>query len=272
MKLYTKIIYTLAAVFAAISISSCDKISDDDRFIELPAIEAKRVVLLEEYTGQKCVNCPTAHSVIVDLLSTLSDNLVAVSIHGGGDAFSYHESKYPFGLANDDSQAYCDESGVTSLPAGVVNRNSGVQNYDQWAATIRKEMEKTTDIDLSVEATISDDGKSIDIVSTILPYNTMSPNYQIWIVESGIISMQLTPNGRVSNYEHNHVFRAAVNGHKGEEVKLTTRETYCLNHSIAINERWNPENLAVVAFVYDNNGVKQAAQCHVKAQSSSTEE
>ena len=44
---------------------SCSEvIPEDERYEELPAIEAKRRILLEDFTGQFCSNCPEAHKVI----------------------------------------------------------------------------------------------------------------------------------------------------------------------------------------------------------------
>ncbi len=46
---------------AAAALTSCDNVAEDDRFIKLPPIEADRAVLIEDFTGQNCLNCPVAH-------------------------------------------------------------------------------------------------------------------------------------------------------------------------------------------------------------------
>ena len=55
-------LFAIAA--ASIGIIGCNDIDSDERFIELPPIEGNRVVLLEDYTGQSCPNCPEGHRVI----------------------------------------------------------------------------------------------------------------------------------------------------------------------------------------------------------------
>ena len=63
------------------------------------------------------------------------------------------------------------------------------------------------------------------------------------------------------DYVHNHVYRASVNGTWGEDISLNSNIFQELTHSIAIKDNWNKENLAVVAFVYnDKEGVVQAAE------------
>jgi hypothetical protein len=55
-KSYIYIIGIAAAFFAA-----CENISESERLLEVEGVNAQRVVLLEDYTGQACVNCPEAH-------------------------------------------------------------------------------------------------------------------------------------------------------------------------------------------------------------------
>lgn len=254
----------IAALAVTPAISSCDDISEDERFIELPAVEANRTVLLEEFTGQLCINCPEAHVVIADLLNLYPDNLIAVSIHGGGDAFSFPESNRRFnGLRNDDGQAYCDSYGIAALPAGIVNRTSAVLQSGQWAGAIRSEIERPTDLDMQITATLSEDGTKAAISTTLTPYDNISANLQLWVTESGIEARQLTPEGYNNKYIHNHVFRGVVNGHDGEAVKLVTREAQAFTHELDIRDIWNADNLSVVAFVYNSDGVLQSCEAKI---------
>lgn len=254
----------IAALAAAPLFSSCDDISEDERFIALPPVEANRTVLLEEFTGQLCINCPEAHTIISDLLSVYSGNLIAVSIHGGGDVFSYPENHPRFiGLRNDDGQAYCDAYNIAALPAGVVNRTSGVLQSGQWAGAIRSEIERPTDIDMQLTATLNPDGTKATISTTVTPYDNIKANLQLWVVESGIEARQLTPEGYDNKYIHNHVFRGVVNGHDGEPVELVTREDKAFSHELDIRDIWNSDNLSIVAFVYNSDGVLQACEAKI---------
>lgn len=53
-------IYSIAAILLAASsfLSSCDEKEQDQRYEELTEITPQRNVLLEEFTGQMCPNCP----------------------------------------------------------------------------------------------------------------------------------------------------------------------------------------------------------------------
>ena len=84
-------------------------------------------------------------------------------------------------------------------------------------------------------------------------------------MEDGITAMQLMPDGSAnSQYVHNHVFRVAVNGTWGEDFELQEDETKMTSHTQVIDPSWNPANLSVVAFVYNDQGVLQAVKGKVK--------
>ena len=56
-----KRIIPLLIASVAILLSSCANVDEGDRYIKVESSEAKRSVLVEEFTGQKCINCPEAH-------------------------------------------------------------------------------------------------------------------------------------------------------------------------------------------------------------------
>lgn len=254
--------YTLAAFAALSTLVGCNDIGSDDRFIELPPVEAQRVVLLEEYTGQKCVNCPKAHEVIEDLVKQYGDTLLVVSIHGGGDANSYSEAKFPaFGLANDESEAYVKAAGIDAFPKGIVNRATGRESKDEWAASVRQQKGRPSTLEMWAATEFNADSTELKISTTLSPEAAIDGYLQLWIVESGIVAPQYLSDGSTDRrYVHNHVFRASVNGHDGERVALVPREPLTLEHTIKIKENWKAANLSVVAFVYNDTGVLQACK------------
>lgn len=245
--------------------SACNDIKEDDRFIELPPVEAQRVVILEEFTGQKCVNCPDAHAVIEGLLEQYPDNLISVSIHGGSDMNAIGEDQMPgFGLRNTEGAAYADAYKISSFPAGVVNRRSGVTTSDQWSKAIRDEISKPSALEMDMTAILSGDGTKVNIEVDLEPWENIDGRLQLWVVESGIVSLQLTKSGMKRDYVHNHVFRGTVNGQDGESIRLVTREPQHVTASVDVRDIWNAENLSIVGFVYTSDGIVQATHCNVE--------
>lgn len=254
--------YTAIAI-ACLSAVACDNIKEEDRFIEMPQVEAQRVVLLEEFTGQNCVNCPEAHELIAALEQAYPANVVAVSIHGGPMAIDEKEQDY--GLKNEDSQAIYDMYSVFSIPCGVVDRIGGVQNRDKWETAIRGELARASYVDIDAKATLSADKSNIEISVSILPHHDYEAQLHAWVVESDIVARQLNGDKVERKYVHNNVLRKTVTGLDGRNVSLKNAEANEVALSQAVLEKWNPENLSVVVFLSNSqDGVLQAFKVRVE--------
>ncbi len=251
-KHYIYIIGIVAALFAA-----CENISEDERFLDVEEVTAQRVVLLEDYTGQACVNCPEAHKEATALHEEYHDSLIIVAMHAGAQAIPA-----PAGLKQTEGDEYADKFGVKTYPIGMVNRRDGLKDYPSWGAAVYAEIQRETQLNLSVEASVSN-GK-LNVNTDMLALEALEGKLQLWVIEDSIVAPQVSLSGAQPQYVHNHVFRDAINGTWGEDVSLTMGEEKVVPHNdFELNVAWKPENLSVVAFVYNNDGVLQAAQCKV---------
>lgn len=247
------------AFIASVSLFSCENIDEADRYIEVGQVEVARKVLLEEFTGQKCVNCPDAHQIIENLEEQYGDNLIVVSIHAGPFGIPTEDD----GLATPDGDVYAERWGISAYPAGVVDRSSGVETMSQWATTIRNDLELKSPLQISLEAQLSDDRKNINVFTTLASANDLTGSLQLWVVENGIIGYQIYGSDRLQDYEHNNVFRACVNGIWGQETKLKEDEVKYLSNTVALQEDWNLDNLRIIGFYYNNSGVIQVERCEI---------
>lgn len=242
---------------AATMFTACENISEDERFLEVEGVTAQRVVLLEDYTGQACVNCPNAHEVATTLHEQYPENLIVVAMHAGPQAIAA-----PSGLKQSEGDTYADAFGVKTYPNGMINRRGGLKDYPSWGAAVYEELQREASLNLSVEAAFVD-GK-LAVTTDMLALEELCGKLQLWLLEDSLVGPQITPSGPQLQYVHNHVFRGSINGTWGEDIALALGEEKAVMHeNVTLNEGWKPENLSVVAFVYDGNGVMQAAHCKV---------
>lgn len=249
--------------------AGCDNISKDDRYIEMPAVEVKRAVLIEEFTGQLCVNCPAGHRIISSLVEKYGENVVIpVCIHAGG--LSIPDTN-PLGLATADGNKYYAAVGSPALPAAWFNRiGKPSTNTSDWASTVDAEINKESELDIILNADLKTDAsgkQSISISTELRPLKDINGNLQLWVVENGIKALQNDGSQTITDYVQNHVFRATVNGLDGTSVSLTNNVYNTSEFSIDVASSWTPENLVIVGFVYNDGGVLQAAQTKVKVES-----
>lgn len=124
-------ILSAAIAAVAITLGSCSNIDEDERLIEVDTPQANRAVLIEDFTGQWCPNCPNASDEIESLTQTYgSDKIIAVAIHCGAQRLQGGTDDMP-GLKTDLCQEYYDRFGIEYQPQGKVDRG-GSQAYTDW--------------------------------------------------------------------------------------------------------------------------------------------
>ena len=251
--------YIITAILAVV-LTACSHIDEDERYIYDKMEPADRTVLLEDFTGQRCVNCPTGTEVIEKLQAEFGEKVIAVGIHGGPLGFA--GSATLTGLATDVGDEYYDHWNLEYQPVGLIDRHGAVK-HTEWTKAVVEELAKPARLKLAVEAE-NVGGQIFITVSGMSTDDTVSGRLQVWVLEDGITAMQMMPDGSSNReYVHNHVLRTPVNGTWGTEVSLKEGELWNTVMEQSIDAGWVAENLSVVAFVYDDTGVLQAAKCKV---------
>lgn len=261
------------------ALTSCDEVKPDDRYIEGEPIVAERSVLLEDFTGQYCVNCPDAHEVIEQLEQQYgSDKVVAVSIHCGDFGRPVSLTNFDRGrvyLMTDEGNAIMEAYGISSFPMGVVNFGSPI-NMGQWSDAVRNALQIPADISIHLSTSyVPDDTDTesewhgtIEASAKVLSGTTRNVNVQFWIVESGIVAEQRSLSGPIPDYVHNNVFRAQIfPGLRGDSFTIADGIEADISGSIPTRwtnkEHWVLANLDVIAIISDNTGVLQVARTPV---------
>lgn len=246
----------LGSILAGGILSSCDSVSEPDRFI--PAeIDPQRSILVEEYTGQNCVNCPDGHAAIKEIVASLGDSVVPVSIHASSLAIAA-----PSGLKIEAGETYYKDAGSPALPAAVINMQTSPLQIPAWGEAINKLIMTPTPFTVRPHATIDGDNYKIDVAFSA--GEDYEGSLLVWVLENDVVARQLDGPNLVKDYVHNHVLRAVVNGQWGEEVKLNAHVAQHREYTFALDPAWNKNNLYVVAFLYNQTGV---AQVHATSQS-----
>lgn len=250
---------------AAQLLSSCDDVTIDtsDRYIYVKPADVSRAVLIEDFTGQQCSNCPTATEMIAALQEQYgADTVIAVAIHSGPLGFKGN-SKY-VGLATDLGDTYYSYYGASYQPVGMVNRD-GLSDYYDWATLVYNALQKKASLDLDISAAYDAESATAAItVEALGTDGTTDGHLQLWAVEDSITAMQMQPDGTIDySYVHNHVLRAAVNGTWGESFTVDEGETSTTEYTLAIESDWVASHMSIVAFVYNDGGVQQVAKAEI---------
>ena len=266
----------VATAAMAMAAASCSNIDEGDRLIYVKPAEVGRAILIEDFTGQKCINCPTGTEIINSIVETYGeDNVIAVGIHSGPLGFAGNSKTV--GLMTDTGNEYYtrwDKENKMGQPWVVFNRKTSPDShYNNWAAMVGTIISEKAN--LSVKIANAYDAATRTLTTTVRAdgvNGTVNGKLQVWIVEDGVKALQMMPDGSANKeYVHNHVFRAAVNGTWGEDVTVKEGETTTKQYSYVLPEAWNADNIAVVAFVYNDGGVENVAKKHLVEHKGETE-
>ena len=241
----------------------CDEVSVNDRLIYVEPPQVSRAVLIEDYTGQYCVNCPRATEEIERLIEQYGDSIViAVAIHSGPFGKSKGE---PSPLYTEVGDMYFNTWGMSAQPIGLIDRLFGSTpfSYTDWAGGVNYEVAIEPPVGFLTDIDYDEETRDVAIeVQTIgLDSALVSGKLQVWLVEDSIDSFQLMPDGsREEHYNHMHVFRASVNDPWGDALSVSHGQVALKNYELKLDPAWVPEHCSVVTFLYDDSGVHQVAK------------
>lgn len=263
MKSLRHILLLATAAAGASLFTSCDNIDENDRFIPVERPKVERVVLIQEFTGMRCANCPNAAAAIHDLQSVYPDNIIAVGWHPEDTPYTR-----PMGgvdLTCPTATTYFNYYSPASFPNALINGGTALDdNYAQWSTKAIAMM--ATPAPLTIDATSDYDETTRELkVDYNLKFNQMYTSecsVLVWIMENGIVGPQVSGSQTIRDYTHNHVLRAALNGDWGQTLGsyFETEQTVSGTASIKLEEKWKAENCQIVVFVYQNSSknVEQA--------------
>lgn len=273
----------------AFMFTSCDYVEfpnqDDGPITTTNGDSAVQKVMIEEFTGQGCGNCPGGALIAEQLRNAYGDRLVVVSIHSGW--FANGGNQYgPNDMNCTEGEDIDAAFGISNIgnPNGMVNRkeNSGnvVVGPNGWGPMVGDIINNQTPA-VNIDVTASFDSGSGNITADInvdfLENLTGDYNIVAAVTENNITAPQANytgtgdpayPTPEALNYVHKHVLRDHFNGTWGTPLVAGTAsagDTENVNLSIAKGTSWDSGELSVVVYVYDvaTNEVVQVEEVHV---------
>lgn len=223
----------------------------------------ERNVLLLDFTGHYCQNCPEGHREIAALQNVYGERLVAISVHAGFFAQPHTGSnEYTYDFRTEIGNELEGVFQVQAYPAGVVNMLAPpIKEKSEWATETANYM--STEAEIAISAGLEYDEASrevtLDIETEVLSEMNRELILTAYVIESNIINWQLDQAADppdVENYQHNHVLRGGFNGTWGQSIasgELVAGQTFTTSLATTLDEEWVANECAVVVFVYDND-------------------
>ncbi|MFO7879715.1 MAG: Omp28-related outer membrane protein [Bacteroidota bacterium] len=265
--------YLSIVLIAGIIFIACDKI--EEPYVEENAnIWNGRKVLMLDFTGHHCPNCPEGHRTLEDLQNSFGEAIVPVAIHAtyfarhGNDSTEpfYYDFTCPTGIElGGDTQGGAGYFNIFGLPVAAINNFSpeGLSNPGEWGGIISDFLSLYPEFNIEISSDYNpnklDISADVEIQAEVASVRNL--NLGVYLTESHIINWQeddAAEESPVPDYEHNHVLRASMNGSFGESVntsnnEITPGDMFSKSYTIPRGDDWVPENMYVLAFVYDTD-------------------
>ena len=243
---------------------SCDVIDQPFKgnIQDTTSTQQQRNVLIEDFTGHRCKNCPKASKAIEALVDAYGSRIIGLAIHAGPGNFTNTNADYPADFTTPEGKAIQNFFGTNFLPVGMVNRENWTASgnghwsaYSNWPTLSAEAVDST--LRIALEASASVNNGNLEVSAQGLPQMGLlhDLNIAVLIKESNIVSPQLMPDDtRDSNYVHMNVLRDYMTDTWGESFgtsPMLPGDTLSGNYSIAWNTDWVQSNAAVVVYVFN---------------------
>lgn len=187
-------------------------------------------VVLEDFTGIHCPNCPDGHAVAQSIYNANPEDVVLINIHQGGFAVpDPGEPDYRTQWGN----PIAGQTDLQGYPAGTVNRHlfpghsqgSGTaQSRGSWPTTSSITLSEPSYLNVGAVATIVTSTRQL-VVEVEVYYTGDSPlssNFlNVAILQNNILGPQ-SGGGAGNNYNHMHMLRHLLTDQWGVEITETT--------------------------------------------------
>ncbi|CAN5202775.1 hypothetical protein BH09BAC5_BH09BAC5_13660 [soil metagenome] len=293
--------YILFFVAIAIFTFSCDYVTIPQQAggsPVTPTSDTIRRILIEDFTGHTCQNCPSAARMIDSLSQIFPGQIIGMGIHN--DFFAEpcppHQppaGTFPAGAWAEDFRVLAEDAdyNVTfgtngfALPAGMINRDSILPSMEPtpvaaWPSKVAVILAKPISayIKLTPHYNSSTRALTVDVAGEFLQDTIGTFKVSLFLVEDGLTGYQLDneviPLGYQANYDFHHVFRGSVDDNAGTIQGVTVVTGTIPNHTginysspaFTIPANYNAANCKVVGILFKSTdyGVLQAAEADVQ--------
>jgi len=262
--------------FIALGLTSCDIVKPpfqtngdggiDTTNTDTAIVVKVRKVLLEDYTGHTCGNCPKAAIKADEIKATYKEKVIPMAIHAGGFA-KPEMPDYPADYRTPEGDALDGFFGISAVgnPNGMVNRidfpTSGhIKGHTDWTGIVANELSKAMQAWITIVPSFNASTRKLDVTIKTEFVEALGGDIRLsaFLVEDSVMADQkdyLANPTHVENYAHRHMMRQSLSGSGfGELIAANPQAsatTVDKNYSITLSSNYNEKHCYVVAFIYN---------------------
>lgn len=258
--------------------------AEDTSYVDLDtfnkAITQPKNVLIEDFTGVQCSNCPDAAKKIKEIKEKHPGRIVSMGIYAGAEVFTNPKSGHStYDFRTQDGNNIAKALGASgNLPEGSVDRvlfdgeESITTSRFIWLGNTETRLAENNPVTIDVNVSRADADTLIILVRVLYMQSVEDDaNFlAVYLSEDGLIDYQYDIfEGDIEDYEHDHVFRKSLTSPSGDSLVVKGNTSPYIEGRVfqrrflvpvkkdvegeEYRVGWNFENLNVVACVAKKN-------------------
>ena len=230
-----------------------------------------RNVLIEDYTGHKCVYCPAAGDIAEQIETDNPGRVFVASIHaspGGAGPFQETDAEFTYDFTNPQGIAYGETFasgfGFDANPKGTISRKvfSGTlfQGANNWlSATTQTMTDNVIEANLQAVANYYPETRGLFLHTEIdtMSHPASDLSVVVYLIENSFVSKQKFPGGVIDDaYVHHNVHRGSIDGNAfGRALKSDYLKNgfYYLDYSYKLPVQYDPTNCHLLVYVMNKS-------------------
>lgn len=221
---------------------------------------ANKNVILEEFTGVQCPNCPQGHQVAQQILDANPGRAWVIGFHPYNSSYTTPYAGDPdFRRHHPDalySTPYCGSSRF--MPSAFINRRiyngERIQSRSVWPTYTTQFLAEPSYVNMGLYTSYDETSEVLEIIVEIFFTQTTTELQclNVLLSESGLVAQQ---SGGGANYVHKHVFREVFTDQWGDEITEPTTQGSFIQKTFSFTNTggmYNMDECEVVAYIVND--------------------
>jgi hypothetical protein len=227
-----------------------------------------QLVLIEDYTGHTCTNCPAAAVEAKNIEDANGGKVIVMSVHASttGGFQTPKLPELPLDHRTEAGDIYATEMNISFNPAGMVNRTKSGNDYfvfsSDWNTRTNTELAKMPEFNLQVAFNYFSETNGLFLHTETEVLSDVTEDYSLisFLVRDTMIAPQEDLGGVfIEEYDHHSVLTDNINGTWGTPIisggsstgtKIYNNYTYLVP---SIDSSYNINNLSIITVITNRN-------------------
>lgn len=234
----------------------CDKIDINNTHKPIEPSIGGKTVLIKDFTGVRCVNCPAAADYVHELQHRLGEDRVFVlSVHAG--FLANPAGGFPDFRTEEGTIWYNNNSSNPLFSVDRVALTDGNTLYvEQIDTPVADALAEPQLFDIYIENTYDETSRRLSVENIFTSTGDGDGIYcaTVCLVEDSIVGMQVCPEGVNEDYLFRNVFRGSLNGVDGEFAPNDSfffGDSFSMTHSTVLDSTYNADQCYILTYLYN---------------------